>query len=62
MLRIYGCIVDQHDLRLVLLAGLVCLFASFTAFSLLRRAEAPDRRSGYWLLATALVTVAMLRT
>ena len=56
MLRIYGCIIDQHDLRLVILAGLVCLFASFTAFSLFKRAAAPDRRSGYWLLATALVT------
>jgi len=47
MLRIYGCIIDQHDLRLVLLAGLVCLFASFTAFSLLKRAAAPDKRAGY---------------
>jgi len=56
MLRIYGCIIDQHDVRLVVVAGLVCLFASFTAFSLLKRAAAPDRRSGYWLLATALVT------
>ena len=56
MLRTYGCIIDQHDLRLVLLAGLVCLFASFTAFSLLKRAAAPDKRAGYWLVATALVT------
>lgn len=56
MLRIYGCITGHHDLRLVVLAGLVCLFASFTAFSLLKRAAAPDRRSGYWLIATALVT------
>jgi len=56
MLKIYGCIIDQHDLGLVLLAGLVCLLASFTAFSLLRRAASPDKRSGYWLVATALVT------
>jgi signal transduction histidine kinase/DNA-binding response OmpR family regulator/HPt (histidine-containing phosphotransfer) domain-containing protein len=56
MLRIYGCIVGQHDLRLVALAGLVCLFASFTAFSLLKRAATPDKRAGYWLIATALVT------
>jgi signal transduction histidine kinase/CheY-like chemotaxis protein/HPt (histidine-containing phosphotransfer) domain-containing protein len=56
MLRIYGCIVGQHDLRLVVVAGLVCLFASFTAFSLLKRARVPDPRSGYWLIATALVT------
>ena len=56
MLKIYGCIIGQHDLKLVLVAGLVCLLASFTAFSLLRRASAPDKRSVYWLAATALVT------
>lgn len=35
MLKIYTCIVQEHDLRLVVLAALVCALASFTAISLL---------------------------
>jgi len=38
MLRIYTCITQEHDLRLVLLAALICIFAAYTAFSLLARA------------------------
>jgi signal transduction histidine kinase/CheY-like chemotaxis protein/HPt (histidine-containing phosphotransfer) domain-containing protein len=56
MLRIYGCIADHHDLRLVVLAGLVCLFACYTAFNLMELATARDKRSGYWLIVTAIVT------
>src|ERR1700751_6108171 len=35
MLKIYDCIVDQHDLRLVALAGIICATASFPAIGLL---------------------------
>src|SRR5476649_1225101 len=56
MLSVYGCIVDHHDLRLVILAGLICLFACFTAFNLMGRAKTADRRGVYWLIATACVT------
>src|SRR3546814_1249526 len=38
MLKIAGCIVDGHDLWLVVVAGLVCLLASHASFSLLHRA------------------------
>jgi len=54
MFRVYGCITDEHDVRLVLLAGTVCLLACYTAFSLLARASGSDRRS-LWLGATAFV-------
>ena len=57
MLRVYGCITNQHDLRLVILAGLICLLACFTAFSLMTRAATPKVSSRYaWLGATAVVT------
>jgi signal transduction histidine kinase len=37
MFRVLGCITEQHDLRLVVLAGIICLFASFTAINLTSR-------------------------
>ena len=57
MLRIYGCVVDQHDLRLVALAGFICLFACFTATNLLVRAREADEstRSLTWLSVAAVV-------
>lgn len=36
MLTVYNCIVNQHNLWLVLLAGTICLIASINAVSLLR--------------------------
>jgi len=41
MIRVLGCITQQHDLRLVVLAGILCLFACATAMSLLARAPRP---------------------
>src|ERR1051326_5239621 len=35
MLTVYNCIVNAHDLRLVGLAAIICLLASFTAVTLL---------------------------
>lgn len=55
MLQVYICITEQHDLRLVFLAGLICLFATYTTFSLLARAAvagASARTS--WIAASAL--------
>ena len=40
MLRVYACITEQHDLRFVLLAGLVCFLACFTALSIRERSVA----------------------
>src|SRR5712692_5401624 len=56
MLRVYGCIVEQHDLRLVVLAGLICLLACSTALSLLTRARQAEAARGLaWLSAAACV-------
>jgi len=53
MLRVYACITQQHDLRLVALAGLICLLASYTAFSLAGRAVEASRRSRLAWITTA---------
>ena len=57
MLRIIGCITDQHDLRLVVLAALICIIGCYTAFSLKARALAGGHLSrNLWLAAAAFVT------
>lgn len=55
MLRVLGCIATEHDLRLVLLAGLLCLFATFVAAELLARARNADRLRHVWLAASGIV-------
>ena len=56
MLRVLGCITEQHDLRLVLLAGLLCLFACGTAFGMIMRArESEPRLRMFWLVAAGTV-------
>ena len=56
MIQIFGCITTQHDLRLVVLAGIICLSAMYTALSLFARAHSTTDRSRYfWLAGTALV-------
>jgi NO-binding membrane sensor protein with MHYT domain len=57
MLKVYNCIAAAHDLRLVGLAAIVCVLASFTAVNLLRHA----RKSGghmrrVWLAVSAIST------
>ena len=56
MLRVYTCIVQEHDLRLVVLAAVVCLLASFTAINLLhhvRRSAGQMRKIWLGVAATA---------
>jgi NO-binding membrane sensor protein with MHYT domain/nitrogen-specific signal transduction histidine kinase len=56
MLRVIGCITDQHDLRLIGLALVLCAFACHTALGLLRRATpATSARSCLWLAGAAVV-------
>src|SRR5437879_3795934 len=56
MLTIYTCIAYEHDLRLVVLAAVVCALASFTAVNFLNHVR---KTSGYmrdvwlWVAATA---------
>ena len=55
MLRLYACVTEQHDLRLVALAAFVCLLASLTTVGLLRRALATlGRMRLAWLAAGAV--------
>jgi signal transduction histidine kinase/DNA-binding response OmpR family regulator len=42
MIKLYECVAQQHDLRLVILAVLICFWGCFTALSLLSRAKRPD--------------------
>lgn len=56
MFRVLGCIFFQHDLKLVVLAGILCLFACVTAKSILSRArEANGAAREWWLVAAGVV-------
>ncbi|MGF1624883.1 MAG: MHYT domain-containing protein, partial [Alphaproteobacteria bacterium] len=57
MLRVLACIADDHDLRFVVLAGVICCLACYTAMSLLSRSDGSSRRRDLgWLAAAAIVT------
>jgi diguanylate cyclase (GGDEF)-like protein/PAS domain S-box-containing protein len=57
MFKVYDCIVGEHDLRLVVLAAVICSLASFTAINLLHHVR---RTTGYlrpvWLCVAATAT------
>jgi signal transduction histidine kinase len=56
MLHVLGCITQQHDLRLVALAGVLCLLACFTAASMVIRGRAAAGRLRWlWLAAAGVV-------
>src|SRR5947208_6952959 len=57
MLKIYSCIANAHDLRLVVLAALVCALASFAAITLLRHARGSTGQLRHiWLAVSAVST------
>jgi diguanylate cyclase (GGDEF)-like protein/PAS domain S-box-containing protein len=57
MFKIYTCIAYAHDLRLVGLAALVCVLASFAAINLLRHArKSSGQARGMWLAVSAIST------
>jgi signal transduction histidine kinase len=54
--RVYSSIVEQHDIRLVGVAVVICLFSCFTTFSLIARARRPDGFSAIrWISGAAFV-------
>ena len=57
MLRVLGCVTTQHDLRLVLVAAVICLFACGTCIYMLTRLRAAESRSATiaWLGAAGFV-------
>ena len=57
MLKVYNCVVAEHDLRLVVLAACVCVLASFTAINLLRYArKSTGHMRRVWLTVSAIST------
>ena len=57
MLRILTCITVEHDLRLVLLAAIICLLSCYAAVSLLQRARsAAGRARALWLGAAGVAS------
>jgi diguanylate cyclase (GGDEF)-like protein/PAS domain S-box-containing protein len=55
--RVYLCLTQEHDLRLVALAALICIFGSYTVMSLIRRAvAAADSGRLAWLSTGAVAT------
>jgi diguanylate cyclase len=57
MFVVYNCLATKHDLRLVSLAVIICLLASFTAVSLMRHVRKSAGRSrGGWLVISAVAT------
>ena len=56
MFKILGCVTTQHDLRLVLVAAVICLFACATFTHMLRRMRVAEGRSFHaWLGAAGFV-------
>jgi diguanylate cyclase (GGDEF)-like protein/PAS domain S-box-containing protein len=57
VLKVLACLTTEHDLRLVLVAGLICFAACFTAFRLYSRMRgATGVVRAAWLLLTGLVS------
>ncbi|HEY3849120.1 MAG TPA: EAL domain-containing protein [Acetobacteraceae bacterium] len=56
MLRVIGCITQQHDLRLVAVAALICALACGTTLNLVARAQTSNgKESLTWVIAAAAV-------
>jgi diguanylate cyclase (GGDEF)-like protein/PAS domain S-box-containing protein len=57
LLAIYYCVRDLHDLRLVLVAGLICMACTVAAVMLLRQAQnTAARESRRWLATAGIAT------
>jgi len=53
MFRVFNCLTDQHDWRLVALAGLVCFLSSLVAVHIFHRAVAAQARTRLIWIAIA---------
>ncbi len=53
MFRVFNCLVTQHDLRLVIVAGIVCFLSSVTAITLFYRARSTAGRARLIWIAAA---------
>jgi diguanylate cyclase len=56
MLRVYACLTEQHDLRLVFLAALICIAACSISLKLFIRANAAEKGwARSWLFRAATI-------
>ncbi len=56
MLRVYACLTEQHDLRLVVIAGVICIASCSISLNLFGRANDAERtQSLSWLFVAATV-------
>ena len=55
MFRVYACIAHEHDLRLVLVAGVICFLAALTSFAAFGQAQQDSPRRQLWVALAALV-------
>jgi diguanylate cyclase (GGDEF)-like protein len=55
MLRVYSCITQEHDFRLVLVAGGICLLAAFTAFSIFEQGRRASVRRWAWVALAGFI-------
>ena len=56
MFRVFNCLTEQHDWRLVVVAVIVCFVAALTAVSLFHRARATEGRTyAMWISAAGLM-------
>src|SRR6478609_10781923 len=56
MFRVLTCVTDEHDWRLIMLAGLVCFIASVVAVNIFHRAVAsPTRTRLIWIAIAGAV-------
>jgi PAS domain S-box-containing protein len=53
MFRVFNCLATQHDLRLVVVAGVVCFLSSLTAITLFNRARSTAKHARLIWIAAA---------
>ena len=54
MLKVFSCVADQHNHGLVLIAGVICLMAAFTALFAFHHALDARSRRGLFVVVAAL--------
>src|SRR5262249_22004540 len=57
MYRVFTCLTNEHDWRLVVVARVICFFTSLVAMSLFRRAQATTARArAVWVTTAGAAT------
>jgi len=56
VIKVFNCLVYEHDLSLVLLAAAVCIVGSFATFGLLRHFESLRSQTWRWIVLTSMAS------